>query len=137
MPVDKIPFRPRYPAEAAPFWQACAREEFVLPGCRRCGRLFWPAGVVCPHCLSGDVAWEPAPREGTIYSYTVFHRAFDKRLEEALPYTVVSVELADGVLFNSNLINAAPDWPACGKKVRLVWRKLDGEVVLPLFQPDG
>jgi uncharacterized OB-fold protein len=74
----------------------------VLIGCicKSCGNRMFPFAPVCPVCMSEDVAREPMPREGTLYSFTVVHvgpTTWEK------PFAVGYVDLSNGVRVFSHL----------------------------------
>jgi len=123
------PFAPRYSAEATPFWQACREHRLVLPWCPACTRHFWPASVLCPHCGAFVSYWKEASGRGTVYAFTVFHRAFHPALEAFLPYVVATVQMDEGVLLSANL---ASENVACGSRVTLGFKDFENHS-LPEF----
>ena len=77
----------------------------VLVGCicKSCGNRMFPYAPVCPVCMSEDMAREPMPREGTVYSFTTVHvgpKTWQK------PFTVGYVDLTNGVRVFSHLRGA-------------------------------
>jgi len=63
--------------------------------------------------------------QGTIWSFAVYHRAYDDAFADALPYVVALVELDEG----PRLIGAVIDTPnaevAIGRQVKAVPRELE------------
>ena len=116
----------------APFWEACERGEFLLQRCPRSGRHHWPA-VADPEHGSG-LEWVPASGRGTIHTFTILHKAYSAEHAERVPYNVIVVELEEGPLFHSNLIECPNEEIEVGMPVELVWERRDG-ANLPLFRP--
>jgi uncharacterized OB-fold protein len=52
---------------------------------------------LCDACYSDAVEWIEASRRGTIHSWTVAHHAFHPAFKDELPYTLVTVDLEEGV----------------------------------------
>ena len=73
---------------------------------------------------------------GTVYSFVVYHHAFDKRMEDFLPYIVAIIELNEGIKLVSRLINCDLDSARIGMPVKVYFEHLDDNVFLPLFTPD-
>ncbi len=137
MPAENIPYMPIYTKESNPFWKACEKKEFILPFCNDCKKFFYPANIICPHCLSENIAWETAPTTGKLYSFTVFHKAFTQQLEQSVPYVVGSVQLAENVLFSCNIVNCDANKLFVEQNLKLVFiNKLDSEIIMPCFEPE-
>jgi uncharacterized OB-fold protein len=119
--------------DTRPFWDACRRRELVIQRCTACGTFRHLPTPVCWRCRSFAHAWEPVSGRGTIFSWTVVHRAFLPGLEEAVPYTVVVVALDDapGVRLISNLVDGEP---TIGQPVAVVFEDVAPEVTVPRFR---
>lgn len=79
--------------DSDPYWTAARAEELVVQRCGACGeRQLYPR-VVCRHCWSRDLSFEPVPGTGTLYSFTRCHTGGQPGYEDAVPYTVALVEL--------------------------------------------
>ena len=124
--------------ETRPFWDAAKRHELVLPRCRACGRLhYYPRGA-CPHCLSGDLAWERLSGRGTLHTFTIVARG-QKGFPVPTPYVIAIVELDEGPRLMTNLVGVEPD-PArirIGMPVEVVFEDVSAEIALPRFRPRG
>jgi uncharacterized protein len=105
------------------FWSYLADGEWRLPRCPACRTWTWPGAYSCPRD-GGSLEWEPAPREGVIFTYTVVHRSF-LGPDVPTPYAVALVAL-DGVpdvrLLGSVSGEAAT--LSVGARVRFELRKL-------------
>jgi uncharacterized OB-fold protein len=89
---------------AGPFWQAAREGRLAMQRCDSCDALRWPPLVGCPECRSRDTTWADVAPSGTIWSFVVYHRAFQAELKAEIPYTVVMVELDDGPYIVGRLI---------------------------------
>jgi uncharacterized OB-fold protein len=77
------------------FWRSLEEGEFRLPRCVSCKQWTWPAHFRCGRCGSWDFEWVVLEPEGTIFTWTRTHYAFDRVLERKsqLPYVTVVAEL--------------------------------------------
>lgn len=84
-------------ADSAWWWAAIAEDRLLLPHCDGCDRCFFPPQPTCPYC--GSPAGEPVASAGTgqVYSWVVVHVALHPGFAEDVPYTIVAVELDEGV----------------------------------------
>lgn len=82
---------------ARPYWEAAAQGNLVLQSCSACGKTRHYPRLLCDHCYSDAVTWKPASGCGTIHSWTVTHHAFHPAFAPELPYTLVTVDLEEGV----------------------------------------
>jgi len=63
--------------------------------CDACGALHSYPRAACPHC-GGETRRVPVSGRGTVYSYTVVHRAPTPALRSETPYVIVIVRTAEG-----------------------------------------
>ena len=125
---------PQPAEEARPFWEALRRGELRLQRCAQCRRLLHPPAALCPDCHSFEFEWEPASGLGTVYSYVVTRQAIHPALLDHTPFATVQVELEEGPIMVSNLIDVPPDEIQIGMRVRAVMEPINDEVTLPYFR---
>jgi uncharacterized protein len=128
---DSLPV-PEPTAVSAPFWDATRRRELTMQRCETCNRLVWYPRFVCPHCGGSTLQWERLSGNGVVYAVSVHHRAALPALADKVPYSVVLVDLDDGVRLMSNVFGTAP---AVGDRVGVAWTPLDDGRNLPVFEP--
>lgn len=118
-----------------PFWTGGARGELTFWRCQSCGHYLHPPAPVCPVCLSRDLTPKAVSGQGTVVSFTVNHRAWNRTVP--VPYVVALVELAEqqGLRLIANLVGADPGTLTVGLPVRVIFEHED-DVWLPSFQPD-
>lgn len=110
---------------AGPFFQAAAEGRLVVQRCNECSALRWPPLPGCPECRSRDTTWVEVTPKGTVWSYVVYHRAFQAALKDQIPYTVAMVQLDDGPYVVGRVV---PDEPpiAVGDRVIADFATVDG-----------
>lgn len=113
-----------------PFWAAVAAGRLDLQRCAACGRFLFYPRAVCPHCGEGPLEWVTASGKGTLYSFTVVHRARDGFRDDA-PYVVALVDLDEGVRMMTRLTGVAAGDVAVGQLVQL---SISGDPPLPTFR---
>lgn len=127
--------RPMPPIDATtrPYWEAATRGELLLKRCADCGRTHFYPRTICPHCLSDRVDWVRASGQGTIYSFTVVHRAPDPSLADRVPYVVALVELEEGPRMMSNVVDCDPGAVSVGAAVEVRFEERAPDLSLPVF----
>jgi hypothetical protein len=117
----------------APFWDAAQAGRLVVQRCERCGAAWWPAIERCGDCDGGRLAWSEVAPEGRVWSYAIYHRRFDARLDVELPYAVAAVELDAGVCLPGRIVGSI-DGLAVGAAVDAEFVPLDGSVLGPAWR---
>ena len=119
----------------APFWEAAKQGRLLIQHCPGCGaRQFYPQSS-CRECLSEELEWMEATGKGTIYSYTVVHRAPNRPFEPDVPYTVALVDLDEGCRMLSNVVDVNPEDVRVGMPVEVLFEEITPEISLPKFRP--
>ena len=103
--------------------------------CKSCGHVRWPASILCPKCYSSDTDWIVSSGKGKVYSLVVHHRTFDKSFEKELPYVAALVELEEGPIFLSNLVDLKPEEVKIGMPVDVTWDDATPDFSIPKFKP--
>lgn len=112
-----------------PYFDAAADGKLMLKKCADCGEHHHYPRALCPFCLSGEVRWVQAKGTGEIYTYSVSRRA------GPIPYCIAYVTLDEGVTMMTNIVDCDLDTIRIGQKVRVVFRKTEGGVSMPVFAP--
>lgn len=119
------------------FWAAAREEKLAAPHCQDCGKIFFPPGACCPHCLSQNLGWKALSGRGTVESWTVFHQLYYKGFADELPYNVAVVRLDEGISLMSNIVGVARDGLSSGMKVQVCFEQATDDITLPKFRPAG
>lgn len=122
------------------FWDGCKARKLMILRCQGCGHFIHYPRPVCNRCLSTDLAPEEVSGQATLYAYTVTMQAFHPYHVDKLPYTVAVVELAEqpGLRLTTNLVDVPDAALKTGMAVKLVWREIAPDLVLPMYTtPDA
>ena len=89
---------PQIPTDLSrPFWEGAKQGRLLIQRCSDCGTLRHYPRLLCDQCYSDAADWVEASGRGVIHSWTVSHHAFHPSFKAELPYTLVTVDLEEGV----------------------------------------
>jgi len=119
-----------------PFWEAAKRHSLEMQRCQSCRKFQHPPYATCVNCMSIDLKFEPVEGKGSIYAYTIMYHTGDKRFASAVPYASIIVELdaAPGALMAGNLLEAEYTEAKVGRRVEVVFQKLNDDFTLPQWR---
>jgi uncharacterized OB-fold protein len=117
-----------------PYWAACAEGRLIVPRCGECGRCFFRPEFACTHCASQQWSWVESAGKGSLYSFSVVHRAPSTAFP--LPYVLAAVDVDEGFTMFSNVVGCDPGGIRIGMRLRVVFRPVRDGIQLPMFQPD-
>jgi uncharacterized OB-fold protein len=126
---------PAFDADSRPWWDALGDGRLILPRCLRCGRCWFPPAPGCPNCGGERFEWIEASGGGSIYSWVVIARALSPAFEADVPYTILAVDLDEGVRIFGRL--AAGAEPAAGARVRAQIYRAGGQALLGFVREDA
>ncbi|MFQ5487627.1 MAG: Zn-ribbon domain-containing OB-fold protein, partial [Gammaproteobacteria bacterium] len=78
--------------------------------------------------------WERSSGRGRIYTWTIVHGPTLPSFQDQLPYNVVDVLMDEGVHFQSQLLDCAPDEIEVDLEVEAVFVPLDDEITQVKFR---
>jgi hypothetical protein len=110
---------------AGPFFKAAGEGRLVVQRCNSCQALRWPPLSGCPDCHSRDTTWVDVEPRGTVWSFVVYHRAFQASLTGEVPYTVAMVQLDDGPYIVGRMVPGSGPI-AVGDSVLADFAEMDG-----------
>jgi hypothetical protein len=113
------------------YWAGAEQGQLVIQRCGDCGHLRHYPQSLCPACHSFAVEHVTASGHGTVHSWTVSHHPFAPELREDVPYTLVTVDMAEGVRVLGRLAGDTP--PRIGLPVTLGFEPRSGERPIPVF----
>lgn len=126
---------PQPSALARPFWEHVGGHELAIQHCAACDRFFHPPLPFCPSCRQSALEWTVVPGTGTVYSFTVVHRAPLRVFREKVPYVIALVTLdVAGTNVLSN-VRADPARLAIGLRVHAVYEDGAPGATLFAFEP--
>ncbi len=82
---------------SAPYWAGAKQGKLMLQRCSACGKTRHYPQMLCSTCHSYETQWIEASRRGVVHSWTITHHAFHPAFADELPYTLVTVDLEEGV----------------------------------------
>ncbi len=110
------------------FWDATKRGDLLLPHCTSCQKVHWYPRTFCPFCFDTHFDWRASSREATLYAATALTKASD-------PYIVAYVQLSEGPLMLTNIVDTALSALKIGDPLKLSFTVLDSGQHLPVFKP--
>jgi uncharacterized OB-fold protein len=90
---------------------------------------------VCPECLHAKSEWVRDSGLGTLWSFCIYHRAFDPAFKDALPYNVALIELDSGPLMISNVLAVEAADLKIGLRVIALTKEVGQDRRLVYFEP--
>lgn len=115
------------------YWDAANRGVLLYARCDECGAAQFPREVACVHCQSTAVRWVPASGRGTLYSYTVIHRA--PFPDFPVPSVMAQVVLDEGCAIFSGIVDCRTEDLRCDMPVEVTFERQDDRITLPMFRP--
>ena len=96
--------------------------------CNGCGKINFPPRLVCPKCGKREFETIRLSDEGKILTYTIIRVGSDIFSRET-PYAVAIIETTDGAKLMAMIADTKLDEVSIGKKVKMVFRKIQDEGV--------
>lgn len=118
----------------AEFWKATTEGRFILQRCNACDIVLWFPRRNCPNCWTEDVSTFDAQQTGTIYSFTVVRKG-KGAFQDAGPFVIAYVELADGPRIMTNIVDCDIDALHIGMPVEMVFHDTGEGSALYRFRP--
>ena len=120
------------------FWAGCAAGRFEIQSCRRCGHRQFPPRLACAACHGTELEWQNSSGRGTVYSYTVVHRAPLEAFKADVPYVLAIIELEEGARAMMNVRDVDPAAMQIGLPVEIFFEPTrEGEPPLPQARVRG
>jgi uncharacterized OB-fold protein len=114
------------------FWTGADQGKLVLQKCSDCGEWCHIPKPMCPNCHSVEKEWVPVSGKGTVYSWVTYNESPHPAFK--VPYSVVLVELSEGMRIISNLVDVDPDEIEIGMPVEVTFDEITEGVTLPKFK---
>ncbi|MDR3069908.1 MAG: OB-fold domain-containing protein [Propionibacteriaceae bacterium] len=120
--------------DTARFWESAREHAVELQKCDECGYWRFYPGPVCHSCGSFAYTWTPISGKGKIWTYTVLYRARGNAYQDDVPIAIGLIELEEGAILMSNIIDCQPEDLKIGLEVIIDYGAINDEVTLPLFR---
>lgn len=131
MPARILPLIDR---DSLPFWTGGKDDELLIFRCAECAYYVHPPVPFCPRCESREVAPEAVSGGGTVFSFTINHKAWVPGLP--VPYVLALVTIAeqDDVRLVTQIVECPPDEVTFGMAVEVLFEPAE-DLWVPLFRP--
>jgi uncharacterized OB-fold protein len=113
-----------------PYFDGAAEGYLLIKTCNACHQPHHYPRALCPFCWSADVVWTKAAGTGAIYTYSITRRG------AGAPYCIAYVQLDEGPTLLTNIVNVDLDEVRIDQRVRVVFKKTEGGMFIPMFTPD-
>jgi uncharacterized OB-fold protein len=128
---------PEASAVSKPFWDGLREQQIRLQRCDACHRLQFYPRPSCHWCGSAELTWTELEGRGTIYSFTVIHRAPYAAFADDVPYVYAVVELDPDVRVVTNIVTSGdPEALQIGQAV-IARFDHEGDATLLRFVPEA
>lgn len=135
MTADTAYPQPQADSDNRHFLKSWREGRMVLQTCSSCGRKFFYARPLCPHCWSDALTWLPAAGEGEVVSFSLIHRPNHPAFLSEVPIALAEIRLIEGVTLLARIVGADPESLRTGMPVRLVSKSEASRFPLPTFRP--
>ncbi len=98
--------QPMMSMDAQPYWDGLQAGQLRVQRCGDCGTLRHYPRPMCPACQSFEVGWLTLAGPGTVHSWTRPHQSALPGFADAVPFTLVTVDMAEGVRVLGCLLEA-------------------------------
>ncbi|WP_281016320.1 MULTISPECIES: Zn-ribbon domain-containing OB-fold protein [unclassified Minwuia] len=132
-PANVLPL-PTPNAESQAFWDACTDGRLTFARCTACDAVQFPPQKSCTACGGETGEASEASGQGTVFTFTINHRAPGPAFAERAPYVIALIDLAEGPRLMMNVINCAPEDVTIGMPVRICFEPR-GDMALPQAEP--
>ena len=121
--------------DTQPYWDGLNAGRLRLQRCGACGKIRHYPRPVCDTCYSMKIDWIDATGRGTLHSWTITHYAFHPGFKGDLPYTLLTVDLDEGVRMQSQARGIDETALRVGLRVKIAYEKVKDDLTLPVFVP--
>jgi uncharacterized OB-fold protein len=121
----------------ADFFDAAAREEFLLMRGGTCGHWNRPQALACAECGATDLEGRPASGRARLESWAVVHPRPREGVDPQPPTIPAIVELEEGPWWWTQIVDADPARLAAGQPLQVRFERPDGSEAIPVFTPEG
>jgi uncharacterized OB-fold protein len=128
---------PHPSALTQPYWDGTAQGELRIQHCAACGKPRHYPRYICDACHAFDVTWKAVSGRGTVHSWTIAHHAFHPGFTDDLPYTLVTVDLPEGVRALGRFSDRMGEGLRLGLPVKVSFEPGGGGFALPVFSPEA
>ncbi len=105
-------------------WREYPRRYRLEAGkCKKCGKILFPARLICPKCGAREFETEMLPDTGKVLTFTVIRTA-PSQFTDIAPYAIAIAELTNGVKLTAQLVDCDVNTVKVGMEVRIEFRRV-------------
>lgn len=94
--------------------------------CKNCGRIYFPARLVCPDCGSKDIETIRLSGQGQLETYTII-RVAPSGFGDLAPFAVGIVKMDEGVRVMGQVVDCDPEALKIGDRLVTQFRRINEE----------
>jgi uncharacterized protein len=119
---------------AGEFYKYCKNHELRFQRCLACGGWRHVPREMCAQCGSFDYEWAKSSGKGQVFSWSTTSQPMLPKFADAVPYSIVIVELEEGVRMATWVVDVTPDHLQIGMPVEVAFDDVTDAVTLPKFR---
>ena len=117
------------------FWKGAKENKLLIQKSINSKKFFLYSRSFSGIAANEAFEWIEATGKGTIYSYTISYIAGGSEFYvKKTPYIIASILLDEGVRLMSNIVDSDHSEVKIGKKVKVIFKKLNDEIIFPCFK---
>jgi uncharacterized OB-fold protein len=121
--------------DSSPYWEAAREGRLLIRECQACGTRHFMPRYLCPTCWSDKLDWIECKGRGSVYSFSVVHRAPTPAFAKETPYVVALVDLDEGPRMLANIVGERARAIDIGQRVQVTFERRGDDAALPQFMP--
>jgi uncharacterized OB-fold protein len=125
--------RPQPNGDSLPYWNAARERRLLIRKCNACGVKHFMPRHLCPHCWSDQLEWVQSQGRGSIYSFSIVHRAPTPTFAVKTPYVIALVDLDEGPRMFANVVGHDALDVAIGDRVSVTFEDRGDGTLMPQF----
>jgi uncharacterized protein len=130
---------PNIDLDSQAFWDGLKEHRFLLWRCTTCGAWYWPKAYCKNHPnepFAANLEWQPSSGRGKVFAFNIHHWAFHPGFRDEVPYAYALIELDEGPLISTTLVDIDPSDVRVGMPVEVVYEHHPAEgFTIPRFKP--
>lgn len=117
------------------FWEGTREGKLLVQECTVTKKKVWPPRFISPHYPGADLKWVPVEGKGKVYTFNVVYRGFLPYFEGKVPYSLVVVELENGIRMLGRAVDVDPEDVHCGMEMKVKFEKVNDNITLVNWKP--
>ena len=116
------------------FWEGAKQNKLFIQQSTKSKKYFFYSRSFSGVEANEPYEWEEASGKGIIYSFTISNIAGGSEFYiNKTPYIIGIILLEEGVRLMSNIVDCDHSSVEIGKKVKVVFKKLNEDIIFPCF----